>query len=154
MTGYYRMFMKGYLEIAKPLPNLTNKEVKLIWANEKETAFNNHKKCLDTALIMGYPDPIKPFILDTDAYGCSIGVLQTNDRTERVRTYVSRVLSKEKQNYCVTRRDFLAIVYFINHYRHYLKASSCSFRLAITHSIKFLFYTNLINKHLMVISLI
>ena len=122
MTGYYRRFMHGYAEIAKPLHDLTRKEEKFMWTKERDTAFVNLKKCLITAPILGYPDSREPFILDTDASGCSIGgvLSQIQDGQERVIAYGSKVLSKEEKNYCVTRRELLAVVYFIKHYRHYL----------------------------------
>ena len=46
--------------------------------------------------------------------------MQIQDGQERVIAYGSKVLSKEERNYCVTRRELLAVVYFIKHYRHYL----------------------------------
>lgn len=34
--------------------------------------------------------------------------------------YGSRALSKFEHNYCVTRREFLAVVHFVKHFNHYL----------------------------------
>jgi hypothetical protein len=47
-------------------------------------------------------------------------VSQIQDGCEKVIAYGSRKLSKSERNYCVTRRELLAIVVFIKQFRHYL----------------------------------
>ena len=43
-----------------------------------------------------------------------------DDGKEHVVAYASRLLSKSKQNYCVTRRKLLAMVTFLSYFRPYL----------------------------------
>eukprot|EP00731_Ephydatia_muelleri_P024875 Em0016g1146a len=65
----------------------------------------------------------KSFILDTDASDCGIGAVlsQVNsDASECVIAYASRSLSRQEQRYCVTRRELLAVVEFVKHFREYL----------------------------------
>ena len=42
------------------------------------------------------------------------------DGKERVLCYDSRLLTKEEQHYCVTRRELLAVVTFVSKFRPYL----------------------------------
>ena len=42
------------------------------------------------------------------------------DGIERVIAYGSRVLQPTERNYCVTRRELLAIMVFLKQFRHYL----------------------------------
>ena len=74
------------------------------------------------APILAYPDPQTEFILDTDASAYGIGAVlsQVQDGQERVIAYGSRSLTKEERRYCVTRRELLAVVYFLKTLRHYL----------------------------------
>ena len=73
--------------------------------------------------MLTYPDYSKPFILDTDASDTGIGaVLSQTDSEggERVVAYASRLLSKPERQYCVTRRELLAVVTFTRHFRPFL----------------------------------
>ena len=89
------------------------------------TAFGFLKQRLVNAPILAYPTADGEFILDTDASNVGIGAVlsQVQDGTERVVAYGSRALSKPERNYCVTRRELLAIVHFTHYYRHYLYGS-------------------------------
>ena len=61
--------------------------------------------------------------MDTDASNVGIGAVLSqvqDDGKERVIAYGSRVLSKAERRYCVTRRELLAVVYFLQHFRPYL----------------------------------
>eukprot|EP00731_Ephydatia_muelleri_P025917 Em0018g17a len=84
---------------------------------KKEVTFLGH------VISAAFPDHSKPFILDSDASDGGIGGVlsqKQDDELERVIAYGSRVLSKTERNYCVTRRELLAAVYFIEQFRPYL----------------------------------
>ena len=63
-----------------------------------------------------------PFILDRDASDQAIGAVlsQNIDGSERAIAYASRALTKCECKYCVTRKELLAVVYFVKHFKHYL----------------------------------
>ena len=60
--------------------------------------------------------------MDTDASQDGIGgvLSQVQDGEEKVIGYFSRTLSKQERNYCVTRRELLAIVKTLEHFHKYL----------------------------------
>ena len=69
-----------------------------------------------------YPVPGKPFILDTDASNVGIGAVlsQEIDGQEVPVAYYSKALTKPERNYCVTRREMLALVSALKHFHKYL----------------------------------
>ena len=65
------------------------------------------------------PDWTKPFILDTDACEVGSGAVSSQcdpDGSEHVIAYASRLLIRIERNYCVTRKELLAVVTFLNHF--------------------------------------
>ncbi|GFQ79539.1 retrovirus-related Pol polyprotein from transposon opus, partial [Trichonephila clavata] len=112
LCTYYRKFVKDFSTIARPLHKLTEAKQKFIWTNECNNAFNKLKDDLTSAPILAYPETGKRFILDTDASCESIGAVlsQEIDSQERVIAYFSKCLSSPERNYCVTRKELLAIV--------------------------------------------
>ncbi len=70
-----------------------------------------------------FPDYSIPFILDTDASDVGIGAVLSqrhNDGSERVIAYASRILSRPERRYCVTSRELLAVVTFVQQFLSYL----------------------------------
>ena len=124
LASYYRRFVEGFASIAKPLHHLTEKgrAGQFEWSPVCQAAFDELKQRLTSAPILGYPSPEGEFILDTDVSKDGIGgvLSQVQDGKERVIAYGSKVLSKAEQNYCVTRRELLAVVTYLKHFKQYL----------------------------------
>jgi hypothetical protein len=87
-----------------------------------EATFQTLKGALCTAPILDYPRPGERFIVDTDASIVRIGVVlsQVQDGQERFIAYYSKILNNATLNYCVTRRELLAIVRTLEHFHKHL----------------------------------
>ena len=123
LASYYRKFIQGFSKIAKPLFDLTKKDRKFQWNQDCQNSFQELKNRLISAPILAFPQVGgSNFILDTDASAYAIGAVlsQVQDGKERVIAYGSRCLDKAERNYCVTRREMLAVVYFTKYFKHYL----------------------------------
>ena len=134
-VGYYKRFIKGYADICRPLYDLTKKGVKFEWSPDCEDSFQTLKQRLLCAPIMGYPREEGQYILDTDASGFAIGAVLSQVQTDpdgsthdRVISYASRVLRAPETRYCARRRELLAIVDFVKHFRAYLYGRSVIIR--------------------------
>ncbi len=122
LCSYYRRFVKGVASIAKPLNKVSDKSVKFVWAPECESAFQTLKSALITSPILGYPIPGLKFILDTDASDVATGAVlsQLQNNVEVVIAYHSKSLNDHERSYCVTRKDFLAVVKAVKSFHCYL----------------------------------
>ena len=62
------------------------------------------------------------FCANTDAcfYGIGAVLSQIHDGEEKVICYASRKLTKYEQSYCITRKELLAVYYFVTYFRQYL----------------------------------
>ena len=126
-ANYYRRFVQGFAELAKPLHRLTERNVSFNWTHECQESFNNLRQKLISPPVLAYPNFEKSFILDTDASNSGIGAVLSqlgDDGLEHVIAYGSRLLSKPERQYCITRCELLAVIVFTRHFRPYLLGRS------------------------------
>jgi len=86
------------------------------------------------APILTYPDPAKDYILDTDTSDRSVAAVlsQLQGGTEVVIAYYSKSLLTTEKSYCTTRKELLAVVKVVKHFRPYLYGRA--FRLRTKHA--------------------
>ena len=134
LASYYRRFVRAFSVIAAPLYRLLEKESTFRWTETCDEAFTTLKQKLVTAPVLAYPRVGATFFLDTDASNSGIGAVlsQQQDGMERVIAYGSRTLSKAEKSYCATRKELLALVYFMRHFRCYLLG--CPFVVRTDHA--------------------
>ena len=119
---HYRRFVRGFADIARPLYKLTEDQREFRWTREYEDAFCQLKSLLTAAPILAFPMRDGLFIEDTDASNTSLGVVlsQVQWGEEKVIAFHSKALSKSESNYCVTRKELLAVIVAIRTYHHFL----------------------------------
>ena len=134
LAGYYRRFVPDFASVARPLHKLTEANVDFAWTSECQSSFDALKKLLSTAPTLSYPDFSAEFILDTDASNHGIGAVlsRLKDGVEHPVAFASRTLTKAERDYCVTRKELLAVVEFVKQFRHYLQGPK--FRIRTDHA--------------------
>lgn len=102
--------------------------------NVKMPSFDSLRKELATAPVLAHPNFDQEFILDTDASNEAVGgvLLQIQNGVERHVAFASKSLSKSERKYCVTRKELLAVVLFVKHFRQYLYGRK--FKIRTDHS--------------------
>ena len=122
LSGYYRKYIPHYADVAEPLVRLTEARAVFKWTHQCQKAFEELKKRLTSAPILAYPAETGEFVLDADSSDVAAGAVlsQLQEGQEKVIAYGSKAFSAEERNYCVTRRELLAIVWAMETYRYYL----------------------------------
>ena len=130
VASYYKRFIHNFAQIARPLHKLTEKETSFLWSPECQSTFEVLKEKLTSSPILAYPVQGLGYSMDTGASNESLGSVlsQVQDGQKRVISYYSRCFSKAERNYCVTRRELLAIVASVKHFHFYLYGSKCTVR--------------------------
>ena len=121
-TGYYRRFVHDYSTVAQPLVRLLGKDCKFKWTDACQDAFKALRALLIKAPVLAFPKEDLPYIVDTDAsvYGIGGVLSQCIEGTEHVIAYYSKSLNPAQQKYCTTRRDLLAVVATLDHFKGYV----------------------------------
>ena len=121
-AGYYRRFIKDFSKIASPLFVLLMKNAEFKWTDGCQKAFNELKHQLSTTPILRGPDWALHFHISSDASDTAIGAVlgQEENNLPYAIYFISKNMTPAELNYTVTEKYFLAVIYAINKFRHYI----------------------------------
>ncbi len=126
---YYRRFLKDFASITAFLHHLTRKGVRICWNAECQIAFERLKEALENAPVLPYPYPACAYIVNCDASAEGMGaVLSQLKGREHVVVYYSNKFSPAEKNYCVTRKEFLAVMKSLENFPPYLYGAKFTVR--------------------------
>ena len=99
--NYFRLFVKGFAEIADPLYELLRKDARFNWTEKQKVAVDTLKRKLCSSPILKYPDFNKEFHIYTDAslVGISACLMQEHKGVLHPLSYVSKCLSETQRRY-------------------------------------------------------
>ena len=101
---------------------LLKKDVKFIWSEKQQEAFELLKEKLCEESLLQRPDFAQPFILTTDASGFTIGGILSQGKIGKDKpiAYTSRSLNNFERKYDAYEKEALAIIYCVTYFRPYL----------------------------------
>ena len=79
LASYYRKFIHGFSQIAKPLTDLTRDKVVWRWGDTEQNSFLALKAAMAMAPVLRLPDFERQFIVTTDASDVAIGAILEQD---------------------------------------------------------------------------
>jgi hypothetical protein len=123
LVGYYRWFIEGFSNIAKPMIELLEKGKTFEWMPRRESSFQELKKRLTTAPVLTMPDMERPFSIYYDASGQGLGCVLMQD--DHVVAYASRQLKKHEEKYSTHDLELAAVVHALKIWRHYIIGKRC-----------------------------
>ena len=131
LCSYYRRHIQGFTELAAPLYKLATKGTNFEWTEQRHEAFGQLKNALTSAPILGFPREEELWYLDTDASDVGMGAMlsQIQDGEERVIAYISKSLQGSEQRYCTARKELLAVVRALKHFKCYLYGQKITVRM-------------------------
>lgn len=123
MCNYYRKFIHGFANIAKPLYEVTKKETEFKWSSIQDEAFTNLKKMMTSSPVLQHFNPKLGCEIHMDASTMGIGavILQKGDDNQlHPIAYLSRSLTKAEKNYTISELEALTAVFTLRSMRHLL----------------------------------
>ncbi|GJV23711.1 putative nucleotidyltransferase, ribonuclease H [Tanacetum coccineum] len=124
-TGFYRRFIKDFLQVARPMTQLLVKEASFNFFEEYIQAFDKLKQELTQAPIMIKPDWSLPFEIMCDASNYVMGAVlgQRKDKHFQPIHYASKTMNEAQENYTTTKKEILAVVFAFDKFHQYLVLS-------------------------------
>jgi len=81
-TNFYCRFIQGFSHLARPLFDLTRKNMEWRWGAEEQLAFNSLKEQITMAPILALPDNSRPFRIEADSSDFTTGAVLSQQSPE------------------------------------------------------------------------
>ncbi len=124
--NFYRAFIRGFADIARPLNQLTKKEQVWEWTDKQQCAFDALRTHVTEEPVFSQPKLDKPFELEVDASGFALGAVllqRKEDNKQHPIGYYSSTLSEVERNYDIYNLELLAIVKVLRNWQPFLAGS-------------------------------
>ena len=112
--NFYRRFIWDFSHHARPLFNLTKNDVKWLWSEDEQSAFDILKGLVTSAPILTSPDNSRPFRIEADSSDFATGAVlsqeSTNDGKWHPVAFLSKSLLEVEWNYEIHDKEMLAII--------------------------------------------
>lgn len=125
-ANFYRRFIKDFARIARPLNDLTKKNVPFLWSTTCADAFTKLKDIFVSAPVLIQFDHTKQSFVDTDGSGFASGAVLSQEGDDGLLhpcAYESHSFSEAERNYDIYDRELLAVIRAFEIWRHYLEGA-------------------------------
>lgn len=136
-ANYYRLFIKSFAQIARPLTNLTRKDQPFLWDQECENAFQKLKNSFQKEPVLATYNPDLETQLEPDSSGWAVGgALTQQDPVAKVWKPVAFFSAKHlpaECNYDIHDKELLAIIKCVKEWNSELRGLKKPFTILTDH---------------------
>uniref|UniRef100_A0ABD2WIC4 RNA-directed DNA polymerase n=1 Tax=Trichogramma kaykai TaxID=54128 RepID=A0ABD2WIC4_9HYME len=150
VINFYSKFAQNHASLLFSLLKLVRKSVKWGWGDSENKQFEKIKALFAQEVSLAYPDPTKPYYLQTDTSNFALGATlsQMNDDNEECPiTFISRTFKGAELAYNTTEKELLAVVWSLHKLNTYLRAAEI-FIKTDHHALIFMFKSRLADQRI------
>ena len=126
-ANFYRRFIEDFSKIARPLFDLTKKDVEFVWSEACEDAFVGLKRAITSAPVLVLANDRQPFRIKADSSDYATGgvLLQLSEEDDKYHpvAFMSKSLTPVQRNYDVHDKELLAIIRCLEEWRYLLEGA-------------------------------
>ena len=124
MASFFRKFVLGFSDIARPLNDLLKKEADVVrdWSDVHDQAMEQLKAKLASAPVLTHDDGFSQLELQTDASGKGLGAVLylIRDEVKKPIAFASRRLDGAEERYHINELEFLALLWALKRFQHHV----------------------------------
>jgi transposase InsO family protein len=135
-VNFYRRFVQDFSKVARPLFELTKKDILWRWGREEQEAFDQLRHKITSTPILKAPEDNKAFRLEADSSGVATGAVlsqQTDDGRWHPVAFYSKSLNATERNYEIYDKELLAIIRAVEEWRYLLEGAQFPFEIWTDH---------------------
>ena len=136
LANYYRQFVKDFAKVALPMNQLTRKDERWKWGEERQAAFEQLKAVFTTRPMLATPELDKEFRVEADASNFATGgvlSVKCDDNLWRPVAFISKALNKTECNYEIHDKEMLGVIRCLEAWQHFLEGAKVKFKIWTDH---------------------
>ncbi|GLB39299.1 putative retrotransposable element tf2 155 kda protein type 1-like [Lyophyllum shimeji] len=126
-TNFYRRFIRDFSHHARPLFDLTAKDVAWTWGSGQQDTFDSLKRAITSKPVLIFPDDDRPFRVEADSSDFATGAVLSQQSPEDEKwhpvVFYSKSLNAVERNYEIHDKEMLAIIRALEEWRHFLEGA-------------------------------
>jgi transposase InsO family protein len=135
-ANFYRRFIQDFARLARPLNDLTKKDVPWLWGEAQQHAFRLLRESFSREPILAMWEPDRPTRLEVDASSYATGgvlLQKLSDGRWHPIAFRSESMTEAERNYEIYDKEMLAIIRALEDWRHYLEGLPRPFDIITDH---------------------
>jgi len=114
----------------------TRKDMKWVWGESQQKAFDKLKGVFMTRLVLATPDLDKEFRVEADTSNYATGEvlsMKCSDNLWRPVAFISKSLSNTERNYKIHDKEMLVVIRCLETWKHFLERTTVKFKIWTDH---------------------